>query len=103
MGWAYNEPTELPTPSHSPAVGLRGGVDMDLHFNIWFIGWSFSYEALKQTRGNVVDKYAWWHFFGWNLIPVFRLGVDLGKRAPSSDEGGAQTLRARRRPRGALL
>lgn len=78
-GWADNEPTELPTPSRSPVVGLRAGIDMDLHFNVWFIGWSLSYEALKQTRSPFVDEFAWWHFFGWNLIPLVHLGVDLGK------------------------
>ena len=60
----------------SPVVGGRVGFDIDLHLERFFFGWGLSYEVLAHTRGSI--RYS--HFFTWNLIPVFRLGVVIGRR-----------------------
>jgi hypothetical protein len=60
----------------SPVVGFRVGFDIDLHLQRFFLGWGFSYEYLAHTRGSI--RYS--HFFAWNLIPVFRMGVVIGRR-----------------------
>jgi len=69
-------------PDRSPIVGGRVGFDIDLHFRVVFIGWSLTYEAIAQTRGPV----GWSHFFGWNAIPAFRIGFDLGARRNAGKE-----------------
>ncbi|MEM7138026.1 MAG: hypothetical protein AAF500_15705 [Myxococcota bacterium] len=63
-------------PSHSPVVGARVGVDLDLHLSRFFFSWSFSYEYLHHTRGSLTHS----NFLAWNVIPVFRMGVNLGRR-----------------------
>ncbi len=60
----------------SPLVGVRAGIDIDFHVERFFLGWGFSYEYLAHTRGAI--RYS--HFFAWNLIPVFRMGVTIGRR-----------------------
>jgi len=57
-------------------VGFRVGFDIDLHLQRCFLGWGFSYEYLAHTRGSI--RYS--HFLAWNLIPVFRMGVVIGRR-----------------------
>ena len=79
-GWAKNEPAAFGIPARSPVIGARVGFDIDLHFGRWFMGWSFRYEALAQTRGPVGVS----HFFGWNAIPIFQMGIDLGKKSPQA-------------------
>jgi hypothetical protein len=76
-GWAKNLEADIVLPPRSPIVGARVGFDIDLHFRVVFIGWSFSYEAIAQTRGPV----GWSQFFAWNAIPAFRIGFDLGPRS----------------------
>lgn len=75
-GWAKNLDADIVLPARSPVVGARVGFDIDLHFQVVFIGWSLSYEAIVQTHGPV----GWSHFFGWNAIPAFRIGFNLGAR-----------------------
>jgi hypothetical protein len=77
-GWAKNQPAALGIPERSPAVGARVGFDIDWHVHRFFMGWSIRYEALKQTQGTV----GWSHFFAWNAIPVFQIGVALGAARP---------------------
>lgn len=77
-GWAKNQPAAFGIPDRSPAVGARVGFDIDWHINRFFMGWSIRYEALKQTQGPV----DWSHFFAWNAIPVFQIGVALGAERP---------------------
>lgn len=79
-GWAKHDPVADAVPERSPVIGARVGFDVDLHFGRWFIGWSIRYEGLAQTRG----PNAWSHFFGWNAIPLFQMGVDLGPVHPQT-------------------
>jgi hypothetical protein len=58
----------------SPVIGVRFGLDIDLHINRFFMGWTLRYEILKHTRGPLHVT----HFFAWNVIPVFAVGVVLG-------------------------
>jgi len=80
-GWAKNEPAAFGIPSRSPVVGGRVGFDVDLHFNRFFMGWSIRYEALMQTQGPI----GWSHFFAWNAMPLFQMGVDLGAERPDEN------------------
>ena len=58
----------------SPVVGARFGVDLDLHINRFFMGWTLRYEVLKHTRGSIGVS----HFLSWNVIPVFAMGAVIG-------------------------
>ena len=58
----------------SPVVGARFGVDLDLHINRFFMGWTLRYEFLKHTRGGIGVS----HFLSWNVIPVFAIGGVIG-------------------------
>ncbi len=58
----------------SPVVGVRFGVDLDLHIKRFFMGWTLRYEVLKHTRGSIGVS----HFLSWNVIPVLALGAVLG-------------------------
>lgn len=77
-GWAKNSPTLFGIPDRSPALGARIGFDIDWHINRFFMGWSIRYEGLAQTQGPI----GWSHFFAWNAIPVFQMGVELGAQRP---------------------
>ena len=79
-GWAKNDPAAFGIPERSPAIGGRLGFDIDLHFGRWFMGWSIRYEGLTQTQGPVGLS----HFFSWNAIPIFQMGVDLGRTPPGT-------------------
>lgn len=63
-------------PERSPVVGVRVGVDLDLHVQRFFVGWSLRYEYLRHTKGEL--RYS--HFLSWNAIPFFRIGADIGRR-----------------------
>ncbi len=65
-------------PYRSPALGARVGFDIDLHVKRFLFGWSVQYEGLKHIDGPVDSS----QFFAWNVIPVFRMGVDLGPSRP---------------------
>jgi hypothetical protein len=58
----------------SAVVGARLGLDIDLHFKRFFMGWTLRYEFLKHTKGPLRLT----HFLSYNLIPVFAIGVVLG-------------------------
>lgn len=58
----------------SPVVGARFGVDLDLHINRFFMGWTLRYEILKHTKGSIGVS----HFLSWNVIPVLAIGAVLG-------------------------
>jgi len=60
--------------ARSPVVGARFGLDIDLHIGRFFMGWTLRYEILKHTRRPLDVS----HFFAWNVIPVFAMGVVLG-------------------------
>jgi hypothetical protein len=64
----------------SPVVGARFGLDIDLHINRFFMGWTLRYEILKHTKGSLRLS----HFVSWNVIPVFAIGAVIGRevRAP---------------------
>jgi hypothetical protein len=56
------------------------GVNVDLHINRFFMGWALAYEGLAHLSGGPLKSS---QFVAWTLIPVFRLGVDLGPRIQS--------------------
>lgn len=64
----------------SAVVGARFGLDIDLHINRFFMGWTLRYEILKHTKGSLRLS----HFISWNVIPVFAIGAVIGRelRAP---------------------
>jgi hypothetical protein len=66
--------------SRSAALGARFGVDVDLHIERFFMGWAIEYEILGHIKGAPLDIS---HFVRWTLVPVFRIGVDLGPRIQS--------------------
>jgi len=61
--------------ARSAVVGGRWGVNVDLHIERFFMGWAFEYELLGHVRGAPLELS---HFLQWTLVPVFRIGVDLG-------------------------
>ncbi|MGB5809676.1 MAG: hypothetical protein WBG86_04045, partial [Polyangiales bacterium] len=63
-------------PTRSPVVGARVGLDLDLHVNRFFLGCSLAYEFLHHTRGPLTRS----NFFSWNVVPVFHMGVNFGRR-----------------------
>jgi hypothetical protein len=64
----------------SAVVGARFGLDIDLHINRFFMGWTLRYEVLKHTKGSLRLS----HFVSWNVIPIFAIGAVIGRkvRAP---------------------
>jgi hypothetical protein len=61
-------------------VGGRLGVNVDLHIERFFMGWAFAYEGLANLSGGPIRSS---QFLLWTLIPIFRIGVDLGPRIQS--------------------
>lgn len=59
----------------APVLGGRVGVNVDIHIERFFMGWAFAYEGLAHLSGGPLKSS---QFVAWTLIPVFRLGVDLG-------------------------
>jgi hypothetical protein len=64
-------------PSRSAVLGGRVGVNVDFHISRFFFGWAVDYEGLKTIRGGPLKAS---HFLLWTLIPIFRIGVDLGPK-----------------------
>lgn len=62
-------------PSRSAVLGGRIGVSVDLHIKRFFMGWTVEYEGLRTVRGGPLRAS---HFLQWTLVPIFRIGVDLG-------------------------
>lgn len=60
----------------SPVVGARFGLDIDLHINRFFMGWTLQYEFLQHTQFPVRSS----HFLSWNLVPVFAIGANIGRK-----------------------
>ena len=78
-GSSFSEHSDNRTYSEtmtSPVVGARFGIDVDLHINRFFMGWTLRYEFLKHTRGPLDSS----HFLTWNVIPVFLMGAVLGAK-----------------------
>ncbi|MEM7135004.1 MAG: hypothetical protein AAF500_00415 [Myxococcota bacterium] len=63
-------------PGRSPVIGARVGLDLDLHFRSFFLGWSLSYEFLHHISGGLTRS----NFLTWNFIPLFRMGVNFGRK-----------------------
>jgi hypothetical protein len=59
----------------SAVLGGRVGVNVDFHIERFFMGWAVEYEGLSHVKGAPLGSS---HFLMWTLIPVFRIGVDLG-------------------------
>ena len=64
-------------PTSSAVLGGRVGVNVDFHIKRFFMGWAVEYEGVRVIRGGPIKAA---HFLRWTLIPVFRIGVDLGPR-----------------------
>lgn len=80
-GASYTEGSErFNQREQSAVVGARFGLDIDLHINRFFMGWTLRYEILKHTKGSLRLS----HFVSWNVIPVFAIGAVIGRevRAP---------------------
>lgn len=92
MVWAFTPHASLSTgasinrdqggdfTTSAPLLGGRVGVNVDLHINRFIMGWAFAYEGLAHLSGGPLLSS---HFVSWTLIPVFRIGVDLGPRIQS--------------------
>jgi len=61
--------------ARSAVLGGRIGVNVDFHIQRFFMGWAVEYEALAHVRGAPLELS---HFLQWTLVPIFRIGVDLG-------------------------
>jgi hypothetical protein len=61
--------------SRSAVIGGRVGVNIDLHIERFFMGWALEYEGLKHVSGAPLGSS---HLVQFTLIPIFRIGVDLG-------------------------
>ena len=64
----------------APVLGGRVGVNVDLHIERFFMGWAFAYEGLAHLSLGPLKSS---QFVAWTLLPVFRIGVDLGPRIQS--------------------
>lgn len=51
------------------------GVNVDLHIERFLMGWALEYEGVKHVSGAPIGSS---HFVRFTLIPIFRIGVDLG-------------------------
>jgi hypothetical protein len=92
MAWAFTPHGSLSTGASinrtangaydfsAPVLGGRVGVNVDLHIGRFFMGWAFAYEGLAHLSLGPIKSS---QFVGWTLIPVFRIGVDLGPRIQS--------------------
>ena len=60
----------------SPVVGARFGLDIDLHIHRFFMGWTLRYEFLHHTQFPLRSS----HFLSWNVVPVFAIGADIGRK-----------------------
>jgi hypothetical protein len=61
-------------------LGGRVGVNVDIHIKRFFMGWAFAYEGLAHLSLGPLKSS---QFVAWTLVPVFRIGVDLGPRIQS--------------------
>jgi hypothetical protein len=66
--------------ARSAVIGGHVGVNVDLHINRFFMGWALEYEGVKHVSGAPLGSS---HFLLWTLIPIFRIGVELGPRIQS--------------------
>ena len=66
--------------ARSAVLAARVGVSVDLHIERFLMGWAPEYEALVHVRGAPLE---FTHFVHWTLIPVFRIGVDVGPTVQS--------------------
>jgi len=73
-------PIEEAFSARSAVIGGRIGVNVDLHINRFMMGWAVAYEGLKHISGAPLGGS---HLLKWTLIPVFRIGVDLGPKIQS--------------------
>lgn len=73
--------TRSPVFSRRSAVlGGRVGVNVDFHIQRFFMGWAVEYEGLRHlVEGPIITS----HFLLWTLLPIMRIGVDLGPRLQS--------------------
>ncbi|MEM8607960.1 MAG: hypothetical protein AAGF92_12690 [Myxococcota bacterium] len=72
---ARDDYPESGIPKRSPTVGVRAGLNLDVHVRRVFLGWCFSYEVLRHTKGSLERS----SFFTWSVLPLFRIGVNLGR------------------------
>jgi len=63
-------------------IGGMIGMNVDLHIERFFFGWAVEYEGLKHLSGTPLISS---HFIRWTLVPIFRIGVDLGPPIQSLD------------------
>jgi hypothetical protein len=81
-GASYTEGNEIFSQrEQSAVVGARFGLDIDLHINRFFMGWTLRYEILKHTKGSLRLS----HFVSWNVIPVFAIGAVIGRDVRAHD------------------
>jgi hypothetical protein len=74
-GGSINRSKSPVFPAASAAVGGRVGVNVDFHIQRFLMGWAVEYEGLHHVQeGPLVAS----HFLAWTLVPIFRIGVDLG-------------------------
>jgi hypothetical protein len=66
--------------SRGAAIGARFGVNVDLHIERFIMGWALEYEVLGHVRGAPLETS---HVVRFTLIPIFRIGVDLGPKIQS--------------------
>jgi hypothetical protein len=79
-GAAINRTNSGRDTASAPVLGGRVGVNVDLHIERFFMGWALAYEGLAHLSGGPLNSS---QFVSWTLIPVFRIGVDLGPRIQS--------------------
>ena len=75
-GAALSRLSDAGLRDNAAVIGGRVGFDVDFHINRFFLGWGVSHEILGHVRSAI--RYS--HFFGWNLIPIFRMGGVIGRR-----------------------
>lgn len=64
----------------SAVIGGRVGVNVDIHIQRFFMGWALEYEGLRHVTGAPLESS---HLVRFTLVPVFRVGVDLGPKVQS--------------------
>ncbi|MEM7437573.1 MAG: hypothetical protein AAF436_20640 [Myxococcota bacterium] len=101
-GLAFFDSRRLPpntsVVNRSPLVGGGIGFDIDFHIQPFFFGWSVGYDLLFHTRGAISRS----GFLQFNIMPVGRLGVVLGRRVQDS-YGKKRRERRPDRPAGASI
>ena len=80
VGASINRTNSGSDTASAPVLGGRVGVNVDLHIERVFMGWALAYEGLAHLSGGPIKSS---QFVLWTLIPVFRIGVDLGPRIQS--------------------